>query len=70
LTLNLHDQGRTNDTGDRRDIADEVEVKVEHGRIYRICCGSQQQRVAIRECPHDRLSCDIAGSATAVLDDK
>ena len=65
--VNLHDTGHTADARDRRDIANEVEVELEHRRIDGICYSNQQQRVTVRGCPHDRLGGNAAASALGVL---
>src|SRR5262249_36932519 len=62
--------GYPNDACDRRDVVDEIEVELEHRRVEGIFRTNQQQRVAIRGCPHDRFGGNIAGCATAVLDDE
>jgi hypothetical protein len=63
-------KGTPTDACDRRDIANEVEVELEHCRVEGINHGNQQQRVTVRGCPHDRLGGNIAAGARAVLDDE
>src|SRR6516162_4575786 len=69
--MHQHDVGHDNDAGDRRDIADETEIKLFVERsidgVYR---SDEEERVAIRGSPHDRLRGDISPGARPVLDDK
>src|SRR5262245_27412206 len=69
--MHQHDVGHDNDAGDRRDIADETEIKLFVERsidgVYR---SDEEERVAIRGSPHDRLRGDISTGARPVLDDK
>src|SRR5262249_6700348 len=56
--------------GDRRDVADEIEVElvIEHG-VHRVRRMDQEERIAIRGRAHDGLSGDITPGAGAVLDE-
>src|SRR5262245_24008655 len=69
--MHQHDVGHDNDAGDRRDIADETEIKLFVERsidgVYR---SDEEERVAIRGSPHDRLRGDISTGTRPVLDDK
>src|SRR5215813_419997 len=66
-----HDKGHADDTSDRRDVADEIEIElvVKRGvdRIYRT---DRKQRIAIRRRTHDGFGGDIGGSPRPILDDK
>jgi hypothetical protein len=68
---NFHDQRNAEYSGNRRDIAHEVERKIGKQRgIDRVLRIDQKQRVAIRRRAHDQLGRDIAGRARTHLDDK
>src|SRR5262245_20123111 len=57
------------DAGDRRDVADEVEIEfVVEGRIDQICPRDKEERVAVRRRAHDRFGADIAATAWPVID--
>ena len=48
--------GHAHDAGDRRDVADEIEIElVVERRVDRVARADQQQRVAVRRRAHDRL---------------
>ena len=69
--IDHHDFGHAQNTRDRRDIADEIEVEVVvercvDGRRRR----DQEQRVTVRCSPHDKFGGHIAARAGPVLDDK
>ncbi len=59
------------DARDRRDILDKIvtEPLVERG-VDQIVGADGEQRVAIRQRPHDGLSCDIAAGTGPVVDDE
>src|SRR6266404_6123499 len=69
--IDLHHQRHAHDTGNRRDIADEIvaELVVER-RVAHIRGTHHEERIAVRVCPHDRLGGDIAAGAWPVLDDE
>ena len=65
-----HDVGKSNDAGNRREVADEIEAEffVER-RIDRVHRAAQQQCVTVRGCTNDRFGRYIAARAGPVLDD-
>jgi len=66
--VHQHDKGRFDDARDRCDIADEIEIEIViERRIYRARRTSQEDRVAIRRCAHDRLNAYIGTRARPVL---
>src|SRR5262245_55032855 len=60
----LHDEGHPSDACDRRDIAIEVEVELEHRRVDGIDHGNQQQRVAARRRPPPNAEISYGGEAS------
>jgi hypothetical protein len=68
--MDLHHKGHTADACDRRDIANEVEVQLEHRGIDGTCRSNQEQRVTVRRCSDDGLGGNAAAAARAILDDK
>ena len=69
--VHLHHIGHAHDARDRRDVADEVEIKlVVKRRIDGVRRAHQEQRVAVRCRLHDRLGGDIGAGAGSVLDDE
>ena len=63
--------GDADDAGDRRDVADEIEIElVVERRVDRVRRTDQQQRVAVGGRAHDRLGADVAAGARPVLDDE
>src|SRR5215475_8917066 len=69
--MHQHDVGHDNDAGDRRDIADETEIKLFVERsidgVYR---SDEEERVAIGGRTHDRLGGDITTATRPVLDNE
>ena len=66
-----HHEGRADDAGDRRGVADEIETQVVVDRcVDRVYGGGHQECVAVRGRTHQRVSCDVGGSARPVLDDE
>ena len=66
-----HHQGATGQARDRRDIPQEIEIKIfVKGRIDRVWRTDQEQRVTVRRRTHDRLGGDIAACAWPVLNDE
>jgi hypothetical protein len=62
--VHLHDKGKADDTRDRRDVADKVEIElvVERG-VDRIRRRDEQQRIAVRRRTYDGFGGDIGGRA-------
>src|SRR5262245_64373162 len=59
------------DSGDRCDVADEIEVQlVVERRVDRVSRSVKQERVAVRRRAHDCFGPDIAATARPVVDDK
>jgi hypothetical protein len=59
-----HDARHADDAGDRRNVADEIEVKLLiERRVDSVCRVGQKERIAVRRRTHDRLRADIGGSA-------
>src|SRR5262245_14013051 len=66
-----YDVGLPANAGDRRDVADEVEIElVVERRIDQICPRDKEERVAVRRRAHDRFGADIAATAWPVLYDE
>src|SRR6266852_5309560 len=65
------DAGLTGDAGNRRDVADKIEIEpfVER-RVDRIRCANHEERMAVGRRTHDRLGCDIGPRARPVVDDE
>src|SRR6516225_8898107 len=67
--IHLYGEGVTRNAGNRRDVADEIEIELVVERcVTRIWKTSQQKRIAVRGCIHDRLGGDIGASTRPVLD--
>src|SRR5262245_8767183 len=67
--IDLHDEGRPYHGRDRRDVADEIEVKfLIERRIDRGRRRSEQQRITIRRRTHDRFGADVGARTGPVLD--
>src|SRR5262249_51797227 len=66
-----HHQGRADDAGNWRDVADEIviELVVECG-VDRVQGSRQEERVAVGRGAHDRLGGNIAARAWSILDDE
>src|SRR5215467_9760329 len=59
------------DTGDRRDVADEIEVElVIECRVERVEGTDYEQGVAVCQRAHDRLGCDVTAGSRTVVDDE
>ena len=66
-----HHQGATGQACDRRDIPQEIEIKIfVKRRIDGVGRTHQQQSVTVGRRAHDRISGDVASSSGPVLDDK
>src|SRR5262245_49136589 len=69
--MHHHDVGHDNNAGDRRDVADEIEVElVIECRVERVRRSGHKELIAVRECTHDGLRGDITARAWPVLDDE
>jgi len=69
--MHHHDVGHDHNAGDRRDVADEIEVElVIERRVERVRRNGHEERIAIRCRTHDRLRGDITAGARPVLDDE
>ena len=69
--IDHHDERRTGDACDRRDVADEIEIEiVVERRIDGVRRRGHKKRVAVRRRPHDRLGGEICAGARPVLDDE
>src|SRR5215468_8870136 len=56
---------------DRRYFADEIEIElVVERRVHRVRQPDEQERIAVRRCPHDALGADIAAGTRSVLNDE
>src|SRR5262249_19742246 len=65
----LYGEGVTRNACNRRDVADEIEIElVVEPCVTRIWKTSQQKRIAVRGCIHDRLDGDIGASTRPVID--
>ena len=64
--MHHHHEAFATDARDRRDIAKEIEAEliIERG-IDRVRRTDQEERVAIRGCPHHHFGANVAASATA-----
>ena len=69
--MDHHDKGHSDDTCDRCDVADKIEIKflIERG-IHRIRRSDQKERVAVRRRPHDGLGADVGAGTRSVLDNE
>jgi hypothetical protein len=64
-----HDKRPAHDSRDWRYVADEVEIELFiERRVDRVRRIDQQERIAVRRCPHDRLRANIGATARTVLD--
>ena len=69
--MHLHHQGASDQSGNRRDVAHEIEVEPLVERcVDGICRADQQQRVAVRERFHHRFGADVGTRARPVLNDE
>src|SRR5437867_11905958 len=66
-----HKLGTTGNAGDRRDVADEIEIELfVERRISRVRKTNQEKRVAIRGRIHDGLGGDVGTRDGRVPDDE
>src|SRR5450759_1929782 len=69
--IDLHDEWRAHDAGDRRDVADEIETELVVKRgIARVCRRDQEEGVTVSGRAHYHLGSDIAGGAWPVLNNE
>src|SRR5438132_1351002 len=69
--MHHHHVGHDNNAGDRRDVADEIEVElVIECRVERVEGTDYEQGVAVCRRAHDRLGCDVAAGSRTVVDDE
>src|SRR5262249_39699038 len=69
--MNHHDEHAAADGGDRRDVANEIEIELlVERRVDRVVRACQEDRVSVRGHAYDRLGADIAGGTRSVLDDE
>src|SRR5215831_17969875 len=69
--IHHHEVGHDNNAGDRRDVADEIEVELLiKRRVHRVRRMDEEERIAIGYRTHDGLRGDISAGARSVLDDK
>src|SRR5271156_99397 len=69
--VHFHDLGYADDTGDRRDVVNEIEIELAiKRRVDRVPRADQEQRIAIRGRAYYRLGADIAAGTWPVLDDE
>jgi hypothetical protein len=66
-----HDKRPADESRDRRDVADEIEIEpIVERRVYCVRRIYKKERVAVRRRTHDRLGADIGASARTVLNDE
>jgi len=66
-----HGIGTSENAGDRRNVADEIEIElIVERRVARVEATGHEQRIAVCGRVHDRLGADIAAAARPVLDDE
>src|SRR5215472_14779309 len=69
--IHHHEVGHDNNAGDRRDVADEIEVELLiKRRVHRVRRMDEEERIAIRYRTHDGLRGDIGAGARPVLDNE
>src|SRR5262245_45360477 len=69
--VDQHDQRHPEQSGDRCDVTDEIEVQLlVERRIDRVRSNAGKKRVAVRGCTYNGFGGDIAASAGPVLDNK
>jgi hypothetical protein len=66
-----HDVGKADDASDRRDVANEIEIKllIQRG-VDRVTRSHREQRIAVGRRANDRLGGDIAAGTRPILDDE
>src|SRR5215475_532602 len=66
-----HDEREADDARDGGDVAEKNEIEfVVEGRVDRIRRTCDEERIAVRRRPHDRLGSDIVAATRAVFDDE
>jgi hypothetical protein len=69
--MDHHDKGHDHNAGDRRDVADEIEVElVIERRVNSVRRGREKERITVWSRTDDRLGGDIAVCSGPVLDDE
>src|SRR5215813_9829116 len=69
--IHHHEVRHDNNAGDRRDVADEIEVELLiKRRVHRVRRMDEEERIAIRYRTHDGLRGDISAGARPVLDNE
>src|SRR3954451_22007415 len=69
--IHLHELGHADNAGDRRRVANEIEVQVlKQGRIDCGTAAGNEESVTVCGTPNDRLGADIAARAWTVLDEE
>ena len=69
--MNFHHQRRVGDDRDRRDVADEIEAQpLVERRVNRVRRCGEEQGVAVRRRPYERLGRDVGAGSGAGLDQK
>src|SRR5260221_865904 len=69
--IDHHDIEGAANARDRRDIADEIEIELlAERRVHRVRHSDEQERIAVRRCPDDAFSADVAAGTRSVLNDK
>src|ERR1700680_146348 len=69
--VHLHDEGHAGNACNRRDVADEIEIKiVVERRIDRVRADDLEERIAIGRRPDDCLDGNIAAGTWPVFDNK
>jgi len=66
-----HDEATSNDTRDRRNVANEIEIElVVDRRVGRVGNTAQEERVSVGRRTYDRLCTNIVAAARPVVDNK
>src|SRR5262245_43645614 len=66
-----HDEREADDARDGGDVAEKNEIEfVVQGRVDRVRRSCDEERIAVRRRPHDRLGSDIVAATRAVFDDE
>src|SRR3984893_14182320 len=69
--IDHHDIRGAANARDRRYFADEIEIELlVERRVHRVRQADEQERIAVRRCPHDAFGTDIAAGARSVLNDE
>src|SRR5262249_13842024 len=69
--IDHHHEGEVDDARNGGDVAEKTEFEfVVEGRVDRVRRTSDEERIAVRGRPHDRLDSDIVAATRAVFDDE